>query len=99
MEYRDYRACSDEQLPTVGSLDQDSAAIDHFWYQMAQLKSVTDLSCYRFGTLSLLAKCLLVLPHSNADPERLFSMVRKIETGQRKRLYPSTICAVLNANK
>ena len=97
MEYRDYRACSDEQLPTVGSLDQGSAAIDHFWYEMAQLKSVTDLSCYRFGTLSLLAKCLLVLPHSNADPERLFSMVRKIETDQRKRLDPSTICAVLNA--
>ena len=95
MEFQDYRAVPDEQLPSIR--DQDSAAIDHFWAQMAQVKSVTDLSMQRFGFLSQLAKHLLILPHSNADPERLFSMVRKIETDQRKHLDPSTICSLLSA--
>ena len=46
--------------------------------------------------LSKLAKVLLVLPHSNADPERLFSMVRKIETELRGNLDPSTVCDLLS---
>ena len=63
---------------------------------MAEQKAITDSASLRFGTLSQLAKMLLVLPHSNADPERLFSMVRKIETEQRKRLDPSTVCDLLS---
>ena len=34
----------------------------------------------RFGVLSKLAKTLLVLPNSNADPERAFSIIKKIHT-------------------
>ena len=64
---------------------------------MAEIKAVTDSSTFRFGNLSTLAKHLLVLPHSNADPERLFSMVRKIDTEQRKRLDSSTVNALLSA--
>ena len=63
---------------------------------MAEQKAITDSASLRFGTLAQLAKTLLVLPHSNADPERLFSMVRKIETEQRKRLDPSTVCDLLS---
>ena len=44
----------------------------------------------RFGVLSLSAKNLLILPHSKADPERLFSMVRKVQTKIRRSLDPST---------
>ena len=66
--------------------------VDHFWATMAEQKNITDSASLRFGTLAQLAKTLLVLPHSNAEPDRLFSMVRKFETEQRKRLDPSTVC-------
>ena len=51
----------------------------------------TDHESLRFSVLSQLAKRLLILPHSNADPERLFSMMRNIVTYHRKRLDSSTI--------
>ena len=60
------------------------------------MRSVTDSETLRYSVLSKLAKILLILPHSNADPERLFSMVRKIETDQRKQLDPSTVCDLLS---
>ena len=47
---------------------------------MAKVHSIMDLEVYRFSVLTKLAQVLLVLPHSNADPESLFSMVMKIET-------------------
>ena len=46
--------------------------------------------------LSQLAKTLLVLPHSNADPERIFSMVRKIESEERGRLGTDTVSSLLS---
>ena len=50
------------------------------WAAMVEVPLVTDLDTLRFGVLSTIAKVLLVIPHSNADPERLFSMIRKIDT-------------------
>lgn len=70
--------------------------MDHFWAAMAEVRTVTDQDNFRFGMLSKLAKVLLVLPHSNVDPERLFSMVRKIDTELRQNLDPSTICDLLS---
>ena len=49
-----------------------------------------DTSQKRSSNLSRLCKTLLVLPHSNADPKRLFSMVQKVGTEQRGSLNPST---------
>ena len=91
MEFRDFRATSDTHLPTFDPKN-DNAAIDHYWAAMSEVRSVTDSEIYRFQYLSQLAKTLLVLPHSNADPERLFSMVRKIETEERRNLNPTTVC-------
>ena len=93
-EFRDYRVALDIELPEVSA--DVSAALDHFWAAVAEVRSVTDSETCRFGTLARLAKILLVLPHSNADPERLFSMVRKIETDQRKLLDVSTLCDLLS---
>ena len=93
-EFRDYRAALDIELPEV-SADMP-AALDYFWAAVAEVHSVTDSETCRFGTLARLAKILLVLPHSNADPERLFSKVRKIETDQRKLLDVSTLCDLLS---
>ena len=94
MEFRDYRVAPIDQIPAF--VPSDDAAVDYFWFAMGELKVITDLASLRFGTLSKLAKILLVLPHSNADPERLFSMVRKIETEHRERLDPSTVCDLLS---
>ena len=72
-EFRDYKATSDSVLPRLGT--NEHAALDHFWAAIAEIHSVTDSETYCFGLVACLAKTLLVLPHSNADPERLFSMV------------------------
>ena len=93
MEFRGFRSSSDSDLPKFDP--KEHAAIEHFWDAMSKVKLVTVISTHKFGTLAVLAKTLLVLPHSNADPERLFSMVRKIETEQRKNLDPSTVCDLL----
>ena len=74
MEFRDYRASPLDQLPTYDA--KEAGAVDHFWAAMAKIYSIMDSEVYRFGLLSQFAQVLLVLPHSNADPERLFSMVR-----------------------
>ena len=49
-----------------------------------------------FGYLANFCKVLLELPHSTADPERLFSISGKIDTLQRNSLLPSTICDILS---
>ena len=91
---QDFRALSDHQLPPY-NLDEATAII-HFWAAMAEVKLVTDICTLHFGILSRLAKVLLVLPHSNADPESLFSMIRKISTEQRLQLDPSTVSDLLS---
>ena len=62
----------------------------------AEVSSVANLETYHFPFLPRLAQVLLVLPHSNADPECLFGMVRKFETEERHQLGPSTICDLLS---
>ena len=46
----------------------------------------------RCPLLTRLAKCLLSLPHSNADTERVFSVVRKIITDYSTEIEPSPGC-------
>ena len=93
-EVRDYKSMSESLLPT---LDTSSATgVDHFWAEMAAMKQPGDQQQQRFPRLAVLAKALLVLPHSTADPERLFSMIKKIETDHRGSLLPSTVRSLLS---
>ena len=62
---------------------------------MAEQKAIDDLSSLAYPDLAELAKTLLVLPHSNVDPERLFSMVGNIETQSHSLLNSSTTCDLL----
>ena len=58
--------------------------VDHYWHEVSLL---TDSSGKRrFTLLPKLMKCMLVLPHGNADSERLFSHVTLIKTKQRNRI-------------
>ena len=79
-----YKAADEMMRPKLGD----------FWLAMEQLKSVIT-GRLRYPLLTTLAKALLTIPVSNADPERLFSMVRKIDTDQRADLKPQTVESLL----
>lgn len=96
-EFRAFSVAPDHQLPVYDSKADDG--LDKFWLAMSMQKKVSaDLelpSAFAYSNLARLAKILLVLPHSNADPERLFSMLGKIETQSQSQLNSSTTCDLL----
>ena len=48
------------------------------------------------GTFQKLPKLVLIIPHSNAEEERIFSMVRKNKTSFRPNLDPNgTLSSIL----
>ena len=49
----------------------------------------------RFKLLAKLAKSCCVIPVSNADPERVFSVLKKIQTEMRSELNNDTICSLM----
>lgn len=57
---------------------------DRLWHELGKQKDVNGKK--KFGLLSLVAKVVLTLPHSNADEERIFSLVRKNKTMFRPNL-------------
>lgn len=91
-EFRDFETLPDEQVPAV----QDSKCPTKFWTALSKMSSVHDQSELCFANLSKLAKVCLVLPHSNADPERLFSTVKKSEASQRSNLKLETTCNLIS---
>ena len=56
--------------------------VDALWWHIAQLV-IPDIAAKRFKHLPKVAGFVLVLPHSNAREERLFSIVRKNKTKRR----------------
>ena len=93
-ELRDYKSMPENQLPSVDA--SSAAALDHFWQEIVDLTQPGDIQQKRFPHLSHLCKVLLVLSHTTADPEHLFSMVRKIETDHHGSLLPSTLASLLS---
>ena len=88
-----------------GSLDYESGILPlsyrapmddgvEFWSAMASLKTVA--GHYNYSTISKLMRTFLLLPHSNADSERVFSMVNKICTEHRADLAQDTVAALLS---
>lgn len=66
--------------------DADASTIVRFWVKAEQ----------HYPTLTKVVKALMTFPHSNASSERLFSMLKKINTEQRSNLCKSTIHALLS---
>ena len=56
----------------------------------------TPLNVPRFPLMKKLFSVLLCLPHTNADNERVFSQVRKINTEYRKCMGCETLTALLH---
>ena len=90
-EYQDYQLAPASELP---SFNPDVTRIDSFWFDMQMTKLPTGK--YHFRNLVSVALTALSLPHSNADPERCFSILRKIQTDQRGNLGLQTINSLLS---
>ena len=75
---------------------------DHVYYRMdtlwAYLSTVKDgvSGLPTFSLLSKVAKLVLTLPHSNADEERVFSLIRQNKTDFRNSLaLDGTLSSIL----
>ena len=64
-----------------------------YWEEIGRMKTLDGRP--RFPHLTSLAKCILSLPVSNADTERVFSNVRKIVTDYRTKMEQSTLCTTI----
>ena len=90
-EFVDYTCLSDEAIPdhiwkdaeVITKTKDDSQNVyyrdDILWAFLSELK-VPDSGSPRFKFLSKVARLVLVLPHSNASTERIFSLIRKNKT-------------------
>lgn len=74
-----------EEAKLKDDSDQASAfRMDVIWGYLSSLKLTN--GTLKFGRISKVAKIVLVLPHSNAGEERVFSLVRKNKTSSRPSL-------------
>ena len=70
-----------KEAKVIDSIDADGTEVSHYrvdvlWWHIASLK-LPGTSVKRFKHLTKLAEIVLVIPHSNAEEERPFSIVRK----------------------
>ena len=70
--------CEENGVPTVFHY-----RVDVLWWHIANMK-LPETNLPRFRHLLKVAELILVLPHSNAEEERLFSIVRK----KKRRVVP-----------
>ena len=90
-EYEDFQLLGENAITLVE--DGESRPIDHVWTDILALK--TPLGVVRFLLMATVMAPLLSLPHSNADDERLFSILRKVHTEACHSLNADTITAYL----
>ena len=96
-EFIDYQLLKEENIPiqvwkdatmTVNESESSSKTpyyrMDVIWSHLAEMKNVDQ--SYRFKYLSMISKLVLVLPHSNAGEERVFSLIRQNKTPNRSSL-------------
>lgn len=93
-EFVDYQLLRDNEIPEHVWLDarieprEEGGNVhyrmDTLWNYLATLKSGDGYQ--RFQKLSCIAMLVLLIPHSNADEERVFSMIRKNKTPFRPSL-------------
>ena len=83
-----------EKATVVEDEDRTCYRMDVVWHHMSTMRAVD--STYRFARLSKVARLVLIIPHSNAQEERVFSMVRKNKTAFRPSLDPKgTLSSIL----
>ncbi|KAG0426451.1 hypothetical protein HPB47_026426 [Ixodes persulcatus] len=97
-------------LPSVGDVEQEwrmlpsfftesekielqTKSPDAFWGQVSKTKTFDHKLV--LPNIATLAKLVLTLPHSNAETERIFSMLSDMKTRTRNRLGPESVNALL----
>lgn len=87
-QFADYRTINDAEIALM------PPTIDEFWGNLEEVMNPGTREV-KYGVLCRLCKALCVLPHSNTECERIFSMVRHIKTDFRNQLGNSTLCSLL----
>ena len=90
-QFAKFRAISDAEIESM------PVPVDEFWGKLANVR-IPGTAEVKYSVLCRLCKALCVLPHSNAECERIFSMVRHIKTDFRNRLSNST-CVLFSQSK
>ena len=105
-EFTEYQLLQDTDVPqnvrdkatVIVEKGQAYHRIDVLWHYLSSLRAADN--SYRFPRITGVAKLVLTIPHSNAQEERLFSMVRKNKTAFRPSLDPKgTLSSILAAAK
>ena len=101
-EFTQYQLLTKEDIPSNvwkdAEIKEESGLtqyrMDVIWNYLASTKAVD--GSLSFSRLSRIAKLALVIPHSNAAEERVFSMIRKNKTSFRPSLDPKgTLSSIL----
>lgn len=104
-EFTHYQLLSDQSIPqsawdeALVKCNEDDEISYHrndiLWHHLSMLKSTDGRPM--FPRLSKIAKVVLIIPHSNADEERVFSLVRKNKTPFRPNLsLDKTLSSILS---
>ncbi|KAA0723999.1 hypothetical protein E1301_Tti023113 [Triplophysa tibetana] len=72
-----------------------NSPVDEFWGKLSKVRSVSS-GQLRFREICQLMKVLLVLPNSNCDVERAFSIVRHIKTEFRSQMSHQTLVNLMS---
>jgi hypothetical protein len=89
-EFMDFQITPALELPSFG----EGTRPDVFWGEVTAMRNRIN-NTLRFPMLSKFVRAMIIIPNSNADCERIFSMVKKIQTDTWSRLNNSTVCALL----
>ena len=90
-EFQDYQTTPASDFPKV-----EDVRTDKFWGVVLQMQHrITQQP--RFPLMKKLVSGMLTIPSSNADCERVFSVVKKIQTDMKSNLDNSTLNALLTA--
>ena len=90
-EFLEYQLLDDSDLPDTSVVNR---RIDDVWCEIFAMKNLVTGE-KRFPILEKFMTAILTIPHSNADCERLFSMVRKNRTESRSSMAVGTLSALI----
>ena len=90
LEFREFAVDSDVHAATA-----NCNAVS-FWMAVLQMKS--PMGERKYENLATLALQLLAIPSSNADSERVFSLVRRVKTDFRASLTPETLSSLIGCH-
>lgn len=106
-EFADYQLLSTDDFPKGafddakvidGNVDGEEVyhyRMDTLWWHISRME-IPQTSIKRFKFLPTVAEIVLLIPHSNAELERLFSIVRKNKTDARSSLkLDGTLSSIL----